>query len=278
MAIEKVKLFVGWSGDRSKALATALCDWLPMANHFTDPWMSEKDVAAGARWERAIAERLREADLGIMCLTPENMDSRWILFEAGALSNKFSSTNEPEVCAYLLDLTGGAVEPPLGQFQYIEAKDRGRNHHLLKTINGLLGEDGLSEKALDESFNMWWPELEAKIDEIGPPVAPAEKKRSPEDMLSELLGLARAANKFIERQPNRPGSAFSSAFSPSFGSGVEARRTHAQRASEILSEDYYNRSVAAAAKKIIVEQFGEETWEKIEAKRLKEWVGAKGND
>ncbi len=81
-----MKVFISWSGKRSNALAVALKGWLPLILQYVKPWVSEKDISAGDRWARAIAGELETSNFGILCVTPENLRSEWILFEAGALS------------------------------------------------------------------------------------------------------------------------------------------------------------------------------------------------
>jgi hypothetical protein len=48
--------------------------------------MSEFDIDKGRRWSPEISKQLSEANLGLVCLTPENQSEAWINFEAGALS------------------------------------------------------------------------------------------------------------------------------------------------------------------------------------------------
>ncbi len=81
-----MKVFISWSGERSKAVAQAWHDWLPNVIQAVEPWMSETDIAKGARWGMDMARELDETRVGIICLTPENLNAPWILFEAGALS------------------------------------------------------------------------------------------------------------------------------------------------------------------------------------------------
>ncbi len=67
----------------------------------------------GYRLLTKIAEALEKIQVGIICLTPENLAAEWIHYETGALSSKTSA----HVCTYLLgDLRTGEVPPPLGEF------------------------------------------------------------------------------------------------------------------------------------------------------------------
>lgn len=81
--------------------------------------MSEEDIAKGTRGSDVIAEALDDARVGIICLTPENLNASWILFEAGALSRLIGQKDL--VCPYLLGIQKSDVELPLGQFQLTTA-------------------------------------------------------------------------------------------------------------------------------------------------------------
>src|SRR6185312_4306381 len=107
-------IFISWSGKRSRAFAEALRDWLPMIINAARPFLSSSDIDKGARWSTEIASRLEKARAGIICLTPGNMQSEWILFEAGALSKTLADTY---VCTLLIDMKPTDVKGPLSQFQ-----------------------------------------------------------------------------------------------------------------------------------------------------------------
>src|SRR5947209_2821697 len=91
-----MKVFISWSGERSKAVAEALRYWLPKVIQAIEPWMSADDIEKGTRWRSGIADELEQSSVGIICVTRENLDSTWIHFEDGALSkqqqNKFMCT------------------------------------------------------------------------------------------------------------------------------------------------------------------------------------------
>jgi hypothetical protein len=103
-------VFISWSGTRSGAAAEALRAWLPKIINAVKPWLSSADIDKGARWGADVAGRLDSANAGIICLTPGNLHSDWILFEAGALSKTI--LQKTLVCTLLIDLEPTDVEGP----------------------------------------------------------------------------------------------------------------------------------------------------------------------
>jgi hypothetical protein len=79
-----VKVFISWSGERSWMMAEALRGWLPLVLYYVKPWVSGKDIQAGERWSLEVGKELEESNFGILCLTKDNLDAGWMLFEAGA--------------------------------------------------------------------------------------------------------------------------------------------------------------------------------------------------
>jgi hypothetical protein len=66
-----MKVFLGWSGQRSKAVASALRLWLPTVL-VVEPWMSEQDIKKGQPWSAEIAKQVSESKFAIIRLTREN--------------------------------------------------------------------------------------------------------------------------------------------------------------------------------------------------------------
>ena len=110
----EMKVFISWSGHRCGQVASALRDWLPGVLQVIEPWLSSEDLPLGARWADEIARALQSTDVGIICLTPENLQSPWLMYEAGALSKRVS---ESLVCTYALDIPPTEISGPLAQFQ-----------------------------------------------------------------------------------------------------------------------------------------------------------------
>ena len=150
-----MRVFVSWSGDRSRLIAESLREWLPYVLPAAQPWMSATDLDRGSRWSLEISEQLDKADVGIICLTPENLEAPWILFEAGALSKALTRSL---VCTYLFQVKSAELKGPLAQFQATRA-DKPETHRLLVSMNRALGSDSLPEERLNKMFDVWGPSL-----------------------------------------------------------------------------------------------------------------------
>jgi hypothetical protein len=183
-----MKVFISWSGERSKAVAEALRYWLPKVIQALEPWMSADDIEKGTRWRSGLASELEQSSVGIICLTRENLDSTWIHFEAGALSKQRENTY---VCTFLFDLEPTDISEPLSQFQATKAqKDDVRK--LMFTINSVLSDSRLAESELGEAFDVWWVKIEERLAQITTPQTDPGPVRSDRDILEEMLNLVRA--------------------------------------------------------------------------------------
>lgn len=181
-----MRVFISWSGDRSRAVAEALRTWLPRVIQSIRPWMSQEDISAGSRWLSEVSTVLDNSHVGILCVTPENQHNPWLLFEAGALSK---SIDESRVCPLLFDMTAGQLSGPMTQFQSHALNSQGLLR-VLSALNDGLGDAKLPERELAAILEVWWPHLEAQLKAIGAAPAPAEV-RSTQEQLDELLSLAR---------------------------------------------------------------------------------------
>jgi hypothetical protein len=181
-----MKLFISWSGERSKAFAIALRDWMPLVLHYAEPWLSEADIEAGARWADSVAKELETCNFGVICITRENLNSPWILFESGALAKSLQGSR---VIPLLLDLDFREITGPLAQFQ---AKKMERDG-LLETIQSInqLATHPVPDERYRQLFDALWPELEKKINTIPKQPSPNKQSRPQSEVLEELVGAVR---------------------------------------------------------------------------------------
>lgn len=154
----ELRVFLSWSGGRSSAAAKAFRDWLPRAMQNVRPFYNYSDTDKGSRWGNEIRGELERTDFGIIFLTPENLTSPWILFEAGALSKLEKS----KVAPFLLDLKPTDVTGPLAQFQATEFS-HDDCFQLFTSLNRSMGVRSIDPGVLADVFNQWWPKLEEQI-------------------------------------------------------------------------------------------------------------------
>jgi hypothetical protein len=200
-----MKVFISWSGERSRQLGEALRDWLPAVVQAVKPYFSPDDVAKGTRWSSEIGVELQTSSFGILCLTPDNTLAPWIVFEAGALSK---SLDKAKVCPLLFGLEPTDVTGPLSQFQSAKF-EKVEVERLVKAMNKELGEAALGPAVLSQVLDMWWPRLETRVREIESQTqAVPTRGRDVRDMMEEVLALSRGISASVGRDRAR-GSAFS---------------------------------------------------------------------
>jgi TIR domain len=189
-----MKVFISWSGERSRQLAETLRSWLPTVIQAVEPWMSKSDLNKGGRWGIELASELEHTKVGIICLTPENTNNPWLVFEAGALSKTLPDTY---VCPLLFHLQPTDIDGPLSQFQATIA-DKNDLRSLLKTINAAQGADALPVERLDKAFELAWPELDTQLTQVPSPSPDENQPRPTKDMVREILGIIRLQAKEVE--------------------------------------------------------------------------------
>lgn len=183
MPDNKTPVFISWSGKRSKAAAEAFRDWLPRVLQAIDPWMSESDIPPGAKWSDQLSDSLSKANFAILCVTPDNVNSPWLLFEAGALAKQL---NETDLCPVLFDIEPAQLKGPLAQFQAVKATRDG----IWKLIGRLneLSNNPVRDDHLLDAVEKWWPELDSKLSTLPPQEnATAAPARSEMELLQEVL-------------------------------------------------------------------------------------------
>jgi hypothetical protein len=182
----------------SRSVAHALRGWIGSVVQASDPWMSEKDVDGGVRWNDQLARVLEEAHFGIICVSKSNQNAPWLLFESGALAKSLA---QGRVVPLFIDLLPTDITGPLTAFQGRWLTEDG--------IEALVGdvnaapEKPVPPERLHELFDAMWHRLKWDLDTaisksraVSRSGLDGEPQRSAEAMLAEVVSTVR----LIERR------------------------------------------------------------------------------
>lgn len=191
-----MKVFISFSGQRSQALAEILRKHIP---HIIDVdlFLSQSDIEPGARWAETLTTKLEETDYGILVLTPDNLKSEWLHFEAGALTKH----REGRACTLIFDDVKFAnVEGPLAQFHHCEFTQEGFQK-LIAYLNKKT-ESPMSDEILTYRLIKPWTDMNQEIKAI--PASSEEKPAPPkprgdESKTDEMLTILRALEREVTR-------------------------------------------------------------------------------
>jgi len=193
-----MRIFISWAGDRSRAVATALKEFIPLIFQRAEIFTSFDDISKGTRWYTEITAALARTDVGIICLTPESLSSPWIFFEAGALSKTLTPAR---VIPLLFGLSVVDVSGPLSQFQACSA-DKAGIRQLLAILNRDF-DPSLPDEIFETLFESMWPSLEGQLQRIALISTPEYRShgvtfRSDRELLEELLLDVRTIQKKVD--------------------------------------------------------------------------------
>ncbi len=253
-------VFVSWSGETSKTLAHLLRGWLPSVVQASDPFVSDSDIYAGARYLQVIAQQLQSCKIGILCVTAKNQESAWLNFEAGALSKTFE---RDFVIPIAFDLEKGQIKNPLGQFQakYCTEEDM---LAVVRSVNRSLGAP-LNEQRLRIAFDMAWEKFESAVSDLRKIENDKEAiiPRKSEDMFAEIVEMMRdhsnAIAVLLERNSKVPG----------WSAQSDAANDAVRRISALYTDGDKLLSMASIVG--LAPQFDNDDWKIIEASPFMLW-------
>lgn len=193
-------IFISWAGGASEKLGKALHQFIKDVLT-VEPFNSQISLGSGQERLQRTLENLNKSNVGIICLTPENLSSEWVLFEAGAIYKNYpQSESDNRVCTYLYGLEKTSLEPPLGLFDATEATKE-ETLELLKDINEM--PNGPGRDNLEKHFDMYWEEFKDRLDDITLGNGEVqEAERSTQDMVKEIL------EKVRDLERNQPNNTF----------------------------------------------------------------------
>ncbi|WP_454561802.1 hypothetical protein [Mycobacterium haemophilum] len=197
MASDKTKVFISWSGELAKRVASVWRDLLGIMFDTVQPFMSEEDIGAGERNLGRIANELAGTNFGIVVVTQDNQNSRWLNYEAGALSKNVESKNAEgdlaaRVVPSLVDFArAGDVERPLGQFQGKILNQKG----IRDTLVAVAEVAGAREASVVARFDsLWDTEYKDRFNRAKEGAHTTKPPaRKPDDMVEEILTIVRSS-------------------------------------------------------------------------------------
>ena len=151
--------FISWSGSRELLIAKALKEWLaavvPEVQSFVSP-----ELQKGTPWFAQLAKKLKDADMGFMCLAPPRAASDWQLVEAGAVWKAAGGVGLFPICFHIREKD---VPEPLRAFQLTHfAKDDFRN--LAKSVTALLDRTPGWTRTRQRAFEKSWPLFNKQVE------------------------------------------------------------------------------------------------------------------
>ena len=174
-------------------MAKALADWLPNVVQAVKPWFSSEHLQKGSRWAEELFSVLENSRVGVLCITPSNVHSPWVSFEAAACSTKVGG----RVFTLLHRIPSAEVNGPLGIFNHTVSE----HDDMLRLVRGINAQLDLPlpDAQLQKAFDRWWPDLEIAFSRISPDLLTAKvPARDPQDIASETLNLARHLSEKVE--------------------------------------------------------------------------------
>ena len=190
-----MKVFIGWSGQTSKEVASILKVWLPQMNPHIETFMSSEDVRLEVSWKAEIMNKMRETDYALLCVTRENLNSPWLCFETGV----FMGGNVPRVNAILFDVSPSQVSGPLQMFPLIEA-DKINLRLMVYSLNQLC-ETQCPIDELKRIFDGVYPTVEkmfAQVRESQKDALPADA-RDAQDLKREIVAVNSKLDAILSR-------------------------------------------------------------------------------
>lgn len=132
--VKKNKIFISWSGTCTKDFAIGLKKVLEgsiFPELEVECFVSNVDIASGTDWWITISSELKSCNLGILCISNENLDAPWIYYEAGGMASREIPTI-PLLIGCGIDSLG---ESPLRGKQMIDFQKREEFVKMVTEIN-----------------------------------------------------------------------------------------------------------------------------------------------
>jgi len=195
-----MKIFLSWSGSKSRSVAEALAEFTPLILQTARPLVADAAISAGDRWTTSIMSALGEAQAAIICLTKDNITNPWLAFEAGALSGKLQSSR---FFPLLIDFSVRELSGPLAQFQAVRP-ERVDLLNMYLALNAA-SEFGAPREVIETLFTNTWPRLDQRLHAIlerksdTPEVSPQSALPRLKELETKLAELATKLDELVQK-------------------------------------------------------------------------------
>lgn len=162
--MDRPTVFLCWSKARSREIAHAWESLLPTLVDVRAVMSTE--FTKGRDWWTALRQTLGAARTGVVFLTPENVSSPWLHYEAGALATAMGE-RDGTLFTYVVGFDSGTLTGPLASYQSTVAT-REDTFRLIRDLCAATGRPAPSA----EQFDAWWLKLAAKLDDVREPTIP----------------------------------------------------------------------------------------------------------
>ena len=154
-------VFLSWSGEESKLYAEAWKKWMSDVFSDVETFLSSKDIKAGKEWRRELGKQIRNAKVGIVFITAENMREPWILFESGALA----IAKRRILVTYMVSGSPDNLPSPLSAFQWINSDKEGAGK-IYQLLEDELGDPSMEFPQAWLKLQYWLRKVRLKMNEL----------------------------------------------------------------------------------------------------------------
>lgn len=193
-AISRDLIFISWSKEESKNIANALKDVIEYAFDSVEVFVSDRDIEYGSRSMEVIAKALARSVLALIIITPDNFDSKWLHYEAGAIARDHQKNH---VIPLVVGMEIDSVNGPLAQFQGAPLAEESLKEVILQIaqMQGIEGEKALgrTERARENLWDKVSMAAQNRKNQ-GSVVADFDNSEALKELLSLTRGLAARSN------------------------------------------------------------------------------------
>ncbi len=190
-----MRIFVMWSGVRSRTVAEALEALLNRTAKGAKVFVSSLDNRPGSPWRDQLKKSLDEANVGIACLTPENLTNPWIHFECGMIAK----LPKHDIFPLLTGVEADSMTDPFADYHATTSANKKEMLQMVETLNAKRPrKNRQSRPELRKEFETHWPDFAAAVGGsvvvLDPDVAEAFRSaKSVNQALRKVAGLKKPA-------------------------------------------------------------------------------------